>query len=323
MSGSILTILLSFTSGIFSLVGLMSIFISMNSAHNVQRSREILWSLASLPYEKDLFSDKGAIGKEIFRKFILYEHILNEKQDFSHIIIRFAQIALGFCILVWTTMSIDHLLLDKPFKEKLYLVFGLILSVFFALYFIFKIFKDLKSTSKVGRLPTVPEIIDADRVNLGVNVVTLAAISSCLRLVDSKVYLGFPLPFRNLRINLHFIDSMEEDDLSLALGSRMNLDECMETFKKLNPNEFVILDNDYCWYPVHTFEDKGQPQKGIIVTLEVMSQQGLVTAEFYIEEYSEEHQVSLNIFPYSFSERFINRRSDLDPFSIYRERSSN
>jgi hypothetical protein len=322
MSGSILTILLSFTSGIFSLVGLMSIFISMNSAHNVQRSRELLWSLASLPYERDLFSDKGAIGKEVFRKFILYEQILNEKHDFSYIIIRFAQFALGFCILVWTTMAYDHLLLDKPFKERLYLIIGLVLSVLFASYFIFKIFQDLKSTSKVGRLPTVPEIIDADRVNLGISVVTLAAISSCLRIVDTKVYLGFPLPFKNLRVNLHFVDSMKEEVLPLTLGSRVNEEECMETFNKLEPKEFVFLDNDYCWYPVHTLEKKGERQKGIIVTLEIMSRQGLVTAEFYIEEFSEEHERSLNIFPYSFSERFINRVSDLDPFSIQRGRKS-
>lgn len=318
MSGSTLTIILSFTSGIFSLVGLMSIFISMNSQHNVQRSREILWSLASLPYEKGIFSEKGAIGKEVFRKFLLYEQILNEKHDFSNIIIRFAQISLGFCVLVWATMTFDHMFSNRPFIEIVYLFCGLVLSISLDLYFIFKIFGSLKSTSKVGRLPTVPEIIDADRVNQGLSVVTLAAISSCLRLMDSKVYLGFPLPFKNLRVNLTFLNSMEEA-LPMTFGSRVNMKECMQTFKKLELNEFVILDDDYCWYPIQTHQKKGQRQKGVLVTLEIMSEQGFVTAEFYIEEFSGENETSLNIFPYSFAERFINRVSALDPFSIYRE----
>lgn len=316
MSGSTLTIILSFTSGIFSLVGLMSIFISMNSQHNVQRSREILWSLASFPYEKNIFLERGAIGKEVFRKFILYEQILNEKQDFTNIIIRFAQTALGFCILVWITMAFDHLFSNRAYVEILYLICGLVLSVSFALYFIFKILEDLKSTSKVGRLPTALEIIDADRVNLGLSVITLAAISSCIRLVDSKVYLGFPLPFKNLRINLNFPHSKEEA-FPLTLANRANLEECMKNFKKLEPNEFEILDNDYCWYPVHTLRSGGQRQKGVLVTLEILSQQGFVTAEFYIEEFIGD-ETSLNIFPYSFAERFINRISDLDPFSVYR-----
>lgn len=317
MSGSTLTIILSFTSGIFSLVGLMSIFISMNSQHNVQRSREILWSLASLPYEKDIFSEKGAIGKEVFRKFLLYEQILNEKHDFSNIIIRFAQIALGFCVLVWTTMAFDHMSLNRPDKEKVYLICGLVLSLSFVLYFIVKILGDLRSTSKVGRLPTVPEIIDADRVNQGLSVVTLAAISSCLRLVDSKVYLGFPLPFRNLRVNLTFLNSKEEP-LPLTASTRANLKECMEKYEKLEPNELMILDDDYCWYPIQTLQNKGQRQKSVLVTLEIISQQGFVTAQFYIEEFSGDNETSLNIFPYSFAERFINRTSSLDPFSIYR-----
>jgi len=321
MSGSTLTIILSFTSGIFSLVGLMSIFISMNSQHNVQRSREILWSLASLPYEKNIFLEKGTIGKEVFRKFILYEQILNEKHDFSNIIIRFAQIALGFCVLVWTTMAFDHMASNRPYKEIIYLICGLVLSLSLTFYFIFKIFGNLKTTSKVGRLPTVPEIIDADKVNQSLSVVTLAAISSCLRLVDSKVYLGFPLPFKNLRVNLTFLNSKEEA-LPVTFGSRVNMKECMKTFKKLELNEFVILDDDYCWYPIQTLQNKGQRQKGVLVTLEIMSQQGFVTTEFYIEEFSGDNETSLNIFPYSFEERFINRISALDPFSIYREQSS-
>lgn len=321
MSGGILSILLSFTSGILSLVGLMSIFISMNSQHNVQRSREILWSLASLPYQKGLFLEKGDIGKEVFRKYILYEQILNEKHDFSRIIIGFAQIALGFCVLVWTTLAFEHLALDRTLLEKGFLISGLLVTVLFVTYFVFKILGDLKSTSKVGKLPTVPEIIDADQVNLGLSVITLAAISSCLRIVDSRIHLGFPLPFKNIRMNLSILNS-EEEWVPPTIGDRVSLEQKMKEFKKLEPNTFELLDDDYCWYPVHTIQDARERRNGVLATVEIVSQQGFVTAEFYIEDLTGDSDSSLKVFPYSFSERFINRVSELDPFSKYRERSS-
>lgn len=320
MTGSTLTILLSFGTGILSLVGLMSIFISMNSQHNVQRSREILWTLAALPYEKNLFHEKGTIGKEVFRSFILYEQIINQKHGFSKIIIQFVQYALGFCILIWTTMGFSLIMSERPLFEKAFIFSGWLLTVSFTLYFILKIFEELKSTSKVGRLPTVEEIVDADRVNLGVSVVTLAAISSCIRMVDSKVYLGFPLPFKNLRINLSFFDSKEGGFPNI--GSRLTFKECMSSYTRLDSEKFEILEDDYCWYPVKILDHHQNRHKDILITLEILSQQGLVTAEFYIEEFSGKKDTSLNIYPYSFEERFINRVSALDPFSINQIKSS-
>lgn len=320
MTGSTLTILLSFGTGILSLVGLMSIFISMNSQHNVQRSREILWTLAALPYEKNLFLEKGSIGKAVFRNCILYEQIINQKHGFSKIIILFTQYALGFCILIWTTMGFSLITSERPLFEKVFIFIGWLLTVSFALYFIFKIFQELKSTSKVGRLPTVEEIVDADHVNLGLSVVTLAAISSCIRMVDSKVYLGFPLPFKNLRINLTFLDSIEGGFPNI--GTRLTFNECMESYTLLDSEKFEILEDDYCWYPIKILDHHRNRKKNILITLEILSQQGLVTAEFYIEEFSGNKESSLNIYPYSFEERFINRVSTLDPFSINRIKSN-
>lgn len=320
MAGGTLSILLSFTAGILSLVGLMSIFISMNSQHNVQRSREILWSLAALPYQKDLFLEKGEIGKVVFRKYILYEQILNEKHDFSQIIIGFAQAALWFCVLVWASLVFNLLTLGRSFMEKAYLTSGLVITVSFVLYFILKILRDLRSTSKVGRLPTVQEIIDADRVNIGLSIITLAAISSCLRVVESQVYLGFPIPFKNLRINLVTLNSKEER-IDPVLGNRLKVMERMEKFQKLEPERFKLMDDDYCWYPVHIFQHEGERGDGVLVTVEMMSRQGFVTAEFYVEDLTGSSDSSLSFFPYSFAERFINRVSALDPFSIYRGRA--
>lgn len=66
MSGETIGLLLAINSGILSVVGLITIFISMNSQHSVQRSREILWDIFTLPYKKTFFSKKGQLAKKSF-----------------------------------------------------------------------------------------------------------------------------------------------------------------------------------------------------------------------------------------------------------------
>lgn len=321
MSGGTMSVLLGFTTGVLSLVGLMSIFISMNSQHNVQRSREILWSLAALPYKKDLIQEKDGIGKEVFRKYLLYEQIINEKQDFSRIIINFAQIALGFCGLVWVAIVFNAFTSRLPLVEKGFLACGLLITVSFVLYFVFKILRDLKSTSKVGRLPTVLEILDADRLNVGLSIITLAAISSRLRIIHSNVYLGFPLPFKHLMATLSILNAEEKEELNKKTEEKFDFGKHIEQFKRLDPNEFKLFDDDYCWYPIYTFEADRKLRNEFFAQVEVVSRQGYVTAEFYVEDLKRADDAKLSIFPYSFAERFINRTSVLDPFSIYSERS--
>ncbi|MCO5384468.1 hypothetical protein [Desulfosporosinus sp.] len=323
MSGETIGMLLAITSGMLSLVGLISIFISMNSQHNVQRSREILWSIFTLPYKKNLFLEKGAIGQEVFRTFLLYEQIINEKNTFLRRIISFAQITLTFCGLIWTT--IVGYLLKQSFSsvERSILLFCVILADIFVLYFIIKIFGLLTSTSKVGRLPTVNELLDADILTAGSNVITLASVSSQLKIVNSEVYIGFPIPFKNLMVHISIQDTVESSESPVGKNYNFDLVNGIKDFKKLDYREFKLLDDDYCYYPIYDLSafEKGVAQNSIFAKVELLSKQGYVSTEFYFDGLLTVNNANFVIYPYSFIERFINRKSELDPFSRYIKRS--
>ncbi|HEY5586822.1 MAG TPA: hypothetical protein VIK78_20325 [Ruminiclostridium sp.] len=317
MTGETIGLLLVINSGILSLVGLISIFISMNSAHNVQRSREILWSIFTLPYKKNLLLDKGSIGQEVFQKYILYEQIINEKNKFLISIITFSQIVLAFSILIWTTIVLNLLVNNYSPVDIAALLFGLFLAIGFILYFMLKILGDLKSISKVGQLPTVDQLLDANLLTINSNVITLAAVSSRLKLINSDIYLGFPILFKNLMVQISVRNPKETEAISTLVDRSSDLAERLKSFKKLDPQEFKLLDDDYCYYAISKLQTVGEKQNSFFATVEFISKQGFVASEFYCEGFIKSNDTKLIIYPYSFVERFINRKSELDPLSKY------
>jgi hypothetical protein len=320
MSGQTNGILLAVTSGLLSLVGLISIFISMNSQHNVQRAREILWSIFTLPYKKALLLEKGAIGEEVFRNYILYEQIIHEKNPFLKNIISFSQIALTFSGLVWTVLVCSLLKIISSPIERTTLILCLFLADLLVLYFIFKILGVLRSICKVGRLPTVDELLDADTLNHGSNIITLAAVSSCLKVINSEIYIGFPIPYKNLMVKLSMQNPFGSSDIPTDKDYNSELPERIKDFKKLDPSEFKLLDDDRCYYPIYEQQaaEDGESWNSFFATIEFIGKQGYVSAEFYYNKgIAGSGNTDFVIYPYSFVERFINRMSELDPFSRY------
>lgn len=324
MSDGTTGILLAITSGLLSLVGLISIFISMNSQHNVQQSREILWSIFTLPYQKEIFLEKGAIGQEVFRKFILYEQIINEKNSFLRDIIRFAQISLAFCAFIWTIIAYNLLAFTFPPIERSILVAALCLADSLVLYFILRILGVLKSISKVGRLPSVDELIDADFLTDGSNVITLAAVSSRLKIINSQIYIGFPIPFKSLQVHLSISHSFSSSEAPMG-NNELDLVKRINEFKKLDPQEFQLLDDDYCYYPIYkleSMESVDHHRTVFFANVEFISKQGYVSAEYYIDnKIIGLGNANFIVYPYTFVEHIINRKSKLDPLSRYIKRS--
>ncbi|SDI61576.1 hypothetical protein [Desulfosporosinus hippei] len=320
MSGAIIGILLAISSGLLSLVGLISIFISMNSQHNVQRSREILWSIFTLPYRKNLFLEKGTIGREVFRKFILYEQIIGEKNLFLHRIINFAKIAIVFCGLIWTTIVYYLFRQSSSAIEQGILILCITLADLFVFYFTAKILGLLTSTSKVGRLPTVNELLDADI--LGANTITLASVSSQLRVINSEIFIGFPVPFNNLRVNISIQENAFSSKMPNGKDFSFNLENRIKDFKKLSDEDFKLLDDDYCYYTICNLKalENSTQQNSIFATVELISKQGYVSTEFFFEGLNNVNNTNFIIYPFAFDERFINRKSELDPFSRYIKR---
>ncbi|MDP4126664.1 MAG: hypothetical protein Q8912_06960 [Bacillota bacterium] len=316
MSGETIGLLLAINSGILSVAGLITIFISMNSQHNVQQSREILWSIFTLPYKKNLFLEKGAIGQEVFRKFILYEQIITEKNTFLRKIIIFSQMVLTFSIVIWTTIVLNMLIWNPSPLDKGVLLLGLGLALCFLFYFILKILGDLKSISKVGQLPTVDQLLDANLLTNNSNIITLAAVSSRLKILATDIYIGFPIPFKNLMVHISVHNPVDEVDSSTEIVDSQSLADRINNFKKLDPEDFKLLDDDYCYYQISNPQSLGVQNNSFFATVEFLSKQGFVATEFYCEGLNINAN-KLIVYPYSFVERFVNRQSKLDPFSRY------
>lgn len=321
MSDETIGLLLTISSGILSIVSFITIFISMNSQHNVQRSREILWNISSLPYRKDLFYENGAIGKEVFQKFILYEQIINDKNTFLKKIITFAQMSLTFTALNWTLITFNLLMRNNSSTDKKILFFSLCVAMSFLLYFVLKILGGIKNVCKVGQLPTVEELLDINSSNTNSNMITLAAISSRLKIINNHIYLGFPVPFKNVMVNFSLRNNYKnESDLSI-INENLTLEDRIKHFKKLDSQDFKLLDEDYCYYEIYSLQTMDEQPNDFFALVELISKQGLVSVEYYYDNLRNSNKIKSIVYPYSFSESFINRKSELDPFSNYIRRN--
>lgn len=321
MSEETIGLLLTISSGILSIVSFITIFISMNSQHNVQRSREILWNIATLPYKKDLFNENGAVGKEVFRKFILYEQIINDKNTFLRKIITFAQMSLTFTAFNWTLIILNLLIRNNSSSDKDILFFSLCVTISFLLYFVLKILGGIKNVCKVGQLPTVEELLDINSLNTNLNMITLAAISSRLKIINNDIYLGFPVPFKNVMVNFSLRNNYKNKaDLSIINGN-LTLEDRIKHFKKLDSQDFKLLDDDYCYYEIYSLQTINEQPNNFFALVEFISKQGLVSVEYYCDNLRNSNESKLIVYPYSFSESFINRKSELDPFSNYIRRN--
>lgn len=203
-STDVITIIFGLTSGILTLVGLISIFISFNSQHKIQYVREILWGLVSLPYEFG-DTDKQSKDREVFRKIWLYKDITERQGDFTSTIIKVSRVSLFVVISIWSILGI---LLFREFytTDFIFLTTSTIASITILIGFIYVLGK-INNITKIGNLPSVDEIMDAGNLTTGVNTITLAAISMHLKIgtaINSEeklqLSIGIPVPFSNFSI---------------------------------------------------------------------------------------------------------------------------
>jgi len=222
---------------------------------------------------------------------------------------------LAFSGLIWAAIVLNLLRKNlSPFDIGV-LLFALLLAICFLLYFIVRILGNLKSISKVGQLPTVEELLDANLLMINSNAITLAAVSSRLKIINSDVYLGFPILFKNLMVKISVRNTSETESNSTIPDCSLSLADRLKTFKKLDRQEFKLLDDGYCYYAISKLQTVGEQQTGLFMTVEFISKQGFVAAEFYCAGLIKGNDIKLTVYPYSFDERFINRESDLDPLS--------
>ncbi|MBR8644252.1 hypothetical protein KEH51_05210 [[Brevibacterium] frigoritolerans] len=92
--------MLGFTGGVIALVGLIAIFVSLNSQHNLQKCRELYWNMASMSIKDDFTN--------FYETFSLYKSIYEEgpKEKYTIQIITLARISILAVICVWGVTSL-------------------------------------------------------------------------------------------------------------------------------------------------------------------------------------------------------------------------
>lgn len=192
----VITVVFGATTGLLTLVGLISIFVSINRQHKVEKARELYWDLASLPYQYSDYKD-DKIGKKIYHIFSLYETIIKPTGDFTAKVIIMAKGSIIFVSLAWTSMLL-FLMPTLYLFEYVYVIIIIVAVVFF--FFAFYIFLDkLLHINSLANLPITEQLLDADNKNYDVQVISLAGIAMKLKIVIMddiyRVSVGFPVPF--------------------------------------------------------------------------------------------------------------------------------
>ncbi|KAA9011780.1 hypothetical protein [Niallia endozanthoxylica] len=188
---------------VFTLVGLLSIFISITSQHNIQKCRELLWELK---VEEN--------PNQILKKLGLYGDIIKEKTQFTSNVISISTFSIWVAI---ATIGILNLALLNKFTKSESIILGIFSALMIGALFAFSILLlKLKSITKISNLPSLEELLDVDTESYEVNSLRLASklISMHVIIYDKKSNndrmpcFGFainsPFEFKNIRVTPPF-----------------------------------------------------------------------------------------------------------------------
>lgn len=166
----IITAVYGVTSGILTLVGLISIYISLNSQHNIQKAREILWQI-----KEDLikfYESNTYDSKETCLKVKLYNEIVDSKTfPFTKFVIWCAKGSLVFVWLTWITLCyIRHFQFSGNYLFVITLGGGFIIVLFYIALTM------LGSTHFISGLPKVNELLSIKHETGDLDTLLLAAV---------------------------------------------------------------------------------------------------------------------------------------------------
>ncbi|WP_263703491.1 hypothetical protein [Bacillus thuringiensis] len=217
--------LIAFTFGlsccVFTLIGLVAIYISINTQHVIQKCREILWELIGMLQDE---TDFKTAREKIRKNYWMYSEILGKK-DFSNIVVYSVIIILILAAYIWINL-VAYLkksvsLNTELTKIELYSWMGIIILG------VFCIFLALLSNGKfVGRLDNPKNILNGNKITKA-STISLVGLSMELILrVDgfedklfTNVRLNFPLPFRNFYISSVIVGfSHDRKDMEYICG---------------------------------------------------------------------------------------------------------
>ena len=254
----LIAIVFGLTAGVLTLVGLVSLFISIDSQHKIQKARELKWEIDALRIKYSSHEYEN-IAKQFHEKFFLYKNILDSngksKKNYTFNFIELVNKSLLGVIFLWfITPILLTVLSDYSFLESIFI--GIVTVIVIILLFSFYIFLDkLKDIKKIAELEDPADYLD------GVKYKDLDSIfwfSSTLKLKLKLDYpsnkfsirVGTPFEFTNFKIK-HLIRFVSIDGKMVG-GTYYNSDS--PDIINISSEE-SIKDNNQYWYTLNGNEN--------------------------------------------------------------------
>lgn len=155
--GNNISLIFGVTSGILSLMGLVAIFVSLNSQHKIQKCRELYWEIIENQGNYDLSIYE--ISEKMTNKIWLYSKIYNSEEKFIKYVILVSQFTIILVIWLWALIVafIDGNYLENTLIWISYISGTVILLLFF------NILGKLKRGAHIGELPEIKDIFDISK----------------------------------------------------------------------------------------------------------------------------------------------------------------
>jgi hypothetical protein len=155
---NVLQVIFGVTSGILTFIGLVAIYTSVNTQHNIQKCREIVWDIEELAVELNSLEEIKKSSKSIIKKLRLYGEIINKSGNyFNNKIVDLTQWAIIGVTFLW--LLAVNLFNLQSFIEYILVILVSLVGVFIISWFS-HVIGDLKNVTSLGGLTPLIELIN-------------------------------------------------------------------------------------------------------------------------------------------------------------------
>jgi hypothetical protein len=278
--GDILTVVFGLSSSILTLVGLITIFVSINSQHRIQRCREVLWELIGLPYQcwndRGGFDYKFSIEQSIRQRLIIYQQTLKSGVFFNHLIViyLFVVILIVSGIIIITIQALKDFYFTNMGEYQIIfsaVTIGVTIMITFAVLIL-----SLARISLIASLPQLSDIMNTNTQKSDIPSILLAAM--CMRVFPTNQLIArFTFPFQNLEIYPWIIGTLKDTNKEVLIKGAPFEENLNKTHLK---NYYVDHTRAHRMHYVVMNDFDVNLYKKVSYKFELSSKQGKVYVEF-------------------------------------------
>lgn len=249
--GDVLTLVFGVTGGVLALMGLLSIFVSINSQHLIQKLRELVWGIIALTSYRTF--DDGFVVESFREKYWFYKQIFERKKtDFTQIIIYVTCFTLFAVIGTWAYL-LNLIITENSWSAKeIFLTKIAMFGGMFILGGFILILAILSNIRLVSRLPSPESILDVNQTSdSGIDSLKLASMTSKLRVYIRyknerliHLFIGSPFEFKNMKVDITK-DRIREIE-KVIIDDKM-MQEVMGKWSGSNPSKQDENELPYYW----------------------------------------------------------------------------